>query len=320
MIIFLYGEDNFRIKEKLKEIKGEYEKRFKNSLNFKRFDCQKSQLGFAFDDLVLESRQNSMFKENKLIFVSNPFSDSAFKEQLLKKGEFLIKAEDVIVFSEEGEIKKGDSLFKFFEKNAKCQKFDLLKGKELEKYLNNEAEKIGAKIDNLAIQEICLRTEGDLWYLKNELLKIAALKGKDTITINDVKSSIHYSIGNDIFKTIDTISQGNKKEAFDLIFRHLEHGDSPLYLLSMIGYQFRNILAVKDLMEKNKPFATILGKAGFHPFVIRKSSWQASNFSLPELKKICHGIFQADLDIKTGKLEPEAILWNFIASIKPRFC
>jgi DNA polymerase III delta subunit len=52
-----------------------------------------------------------------------------------------------------------------------------------------------------------------------------------------------------------------------------------------------------------------------HPFVVKKSLQQASKFTLEELKKIYQKIFQVDLDIKTGRIEPEVALDLFIAGI-----
>jgi len=54
-----------------------------------------------------------------------------------------------------------------------------------------------------------------------------------------------------IFSTIDAIAQKEKKRAASLIRRHLENGDSPSYILSMISYQLRNLISVKGLKGKN---------------------------------------------------------------------
>ena len=107
------------------------------------------------------------------------------------------------------------------------------------------------------------------------------------------------------------IARRDKETALVLLHKHLERGDAPLYLLSMINYQFRNILEIKDLMNKGKsPSQTKL-----HPFVVSKSQQQAQWFTLEELKKIYHKIFKADFSIKTGKLEAETALDLLVAEI-----
>ena len=122
------------------------------------------------------------------------------------------------------------------------------------------------------------------------------------------------NIENDIFKTIDALASKNKKLALSLLHKHLDNGDFPLYLLSMIAYQFRNLLTIKEL-QSTQSYATIAKKSGLHPFVVQKSYYLCNQFSVEQLKKIYQRIFQVDLDIKTGKIEAETALDLLLAEI-----
>ena len=140
------------------------------------------------------------------------------------------------------------------------------------------------------------------------------------IEAKDIDLLVRPKIEPEIFKTIDAISDKNnfnsgKKWALELLHGHIEKGDHPLYLLSMINFQFRNLLVVKELMEKNQPYYSILKTTGLHPFVVKKSYEQAAKFSLKELKEIYKKIFQLDLNIKTGKMGAELALDYLVASI-----
>jgi len=72
---------------------------------------------------------------------------------------------------------------------------------------------------------------------------------------------------------------------------------------------------IKDLVERRRPYYSILKTTRLHPFVVKKSYQQASKFTLPELKKIYQKIFQADLNIKTGRTGPEMALDLFLTEI-----
>ena len=100
-----------------------------------------------------------------------------------------------------------------------------------------------------------------------------------------------------------------------LLHKHIANGDAPLYLLSMIAYQFRNLLSIKQLQDKNEPYAAIAKISGLHPFVVQKSYQLCSQFSIEQLKKIYQKIFQADFDIKTGNIEAETALDLLVAEI-----
>jgi len=315
MIIFLYGQDTYRMKEKLKEIIASYKKIHKSGLNLKYFDCQKKSGEAIFSDFKNEIRQTSMFKEKKLAVINSPFSDPDFKEKFLKEAKNFLKSEDIILLYEEEKINKNNSLFKFLKKNTKCQEFKVLSGQKLNAWVKKEFEKYNTKIDQDALETLIEYIGNNLWQMANEIRKLASYKNSNQTQVKDVELLVRSKIETDIFKTIDAIAEKNKKRALELLHKHLEKGDSPLYLLSMINYQFRNLLIVKDFIERCRPYNIILKKSGLHPFVVKKSYYQSQKFSFQELKKIYQKIFQVDLNIKTGRIESEMALDLLIAEI-----
>jgi DNA polymerase III subunit delta len=313
MIIFLYGPDSFRSRQKLNEIVAQYKEKHKKAFNLKFFDCDEQKVDIA--GLKDELRQTSMFKEKKLLVVSNLFNDTALKEKFLKEAKDFVASDEVVLIYESGEIKAADKLFKFLVKEAKAQEFKNLDGKNLRLWIKKEVQDKKGKIEDMAVEILADYINDDLWLLSNEISKMINFKKNRTITSQDVKSSLKPKIENDIFRTIDAIAQKNKRQALNLLANHLEDGEKALYLLSMIGYQFRNLLVVKELAEKGVPFPMIAKRSGLHPFVARKSYDTCRLFSFADLKKIYRKIFQVDLDVKTGKLEQEMALELLIAGI-----
>ncbi len=311
MIIFLYGKDTYRAKEKLKEIIESYKTNPKGGVNLKYFDEKELDIKEFIDFF----NQESIFKGKKLAVIVNPFKNNQFKESFLEKSKIVLNLKDAILCYQEGEVKKIDSLFKFLNKNAKCQEFELLDGQKLKIWVEKEFDKYGGKIEPDALRSLVGRVSNDLWQMSNEIKKLVNFKKNGIVNIKDVALLVKPKIETDIFKTIDAIAQKNKKQALALLRGHLEKGDPPLYLLSMINFQFRNLLMVKDLMEKNKTYNTILEKTKLHPFVIKKSYLQAQKFDFEELKKIYRKISEVDLDIKTGKIDPMTALEILVAEI-----
>lgn len=307
MIIFLYGEDTYRMREKLKEIIERHKKIHKSGLNLKYFD--------DFTNLKDGIRQTSMFKEKKLAVISNVFASPDFKEKFLEDKKDFLNSEDIILIYEEKDFNKNNSLFKFLKKNAKSQEFKFLTGQRLKTWIKKEFDRYGAKIDLKALEKLIKYIGNDLWQMSNEIKKLASFRNNKIVKVEDIELLVRSKIETDIFKTIDAIAEKNKKQALNLLHKHLEKGDSPLYLLSMINYQFRNLLIVKDFIEKYKPYDVILKKSGLHPFVVRKTYYQSQKFTFQELKKIFQKIFKADLDIKTGRIQPETALDLLIAEI-----
>jgi len=311
MTIFLYGPDTYRSRQKLNEIIENYKKVRKSGLNLRFFDGEE----LDFEDFRDEAQSSSMFAEKKLIILKNIFSNQGFKEKFLKDCKKFVNSQDIILFYEESEVLESDKLLKFLKKSGDSQEFKPLDGVSLKSWIKKEIEKCGTKANPETISKLTEFVGNDTWRLSNEIQKLASFRGGKDIQAKDIELLVRPEIDNNIFKTIDAIALKNKKKALELLHKHLRKGDNPQYLLSMINFQFRNLLMIKELIEKNQPYYSILRKTQLNPFVVKKSYQQAQGFGLSELKKIYRKIFQADLNIKTGKMKAETALDLFIAEI-----
>lgn len=269
MIIFIYGPDTYRSRQKLQEIIEHYKKTHKSGLSLKYFDAQSDNLEELLDWL----KQIPILKEKKLVVLKNAL-------KLAERLKLFAKSEDIILFFEEGKLSQ-----KF--QNAKAQKFEFLKGSELRNWIRKEFGKYGAKPKPDAIEKLIDCVGNDSWQLSSEILKLVNYKKSGEIQAKDVDILVRPKIETDIFKTIRALAFRDKKLALYLIHKHLEKGDNPLYLLAMISWQFRRLL----------------------------TQGRNNLFTPQELKKIYNKIFEADLNIKTGKVEPQVALDLLITEI-----
>jgi len=309
MIIFLYGQDSYRSRQKLNEIVEHYKKIQKSGLNLKYLNGETLNL----EDLQNEISQPSIFSEKKMIIINNVFSNSEFKENFLKKSQKFINSQNIILFYEREEISDNDKFLKLLKNFGKSQEFKFLKGQNLRNWIKKEIENYQVKAHPQVIEKLINFIGNDSWQLSNEIKKLVSYRKDKEIQLEDIEFLIRSTkIETDIFNTIDAIAFAQKKKALELLKKHLQKGDSPLYLLSMINYQFRNLLIIKELIEKKHSYYSILKKLQLNPFVVKKSYQQAQRFSLSELKKIYQKIFQIDFNIKTGKINPEIALELFV--------
>ena len=314
MFIFLYGEDTYRSSQKLQEIINEYKKVHKTGLNLIYFDCQNS----SFEEFKNSVQSISMFQEKKLIILKQGFFNANFKEKFLqwaKSARVAKETDNIIMVYENQTVKKTDALFKFLNTKAKTQEFSFFAGAKLQDWVDKEFEKYGARIELLARAKLINFVGSDLWHMSQEIRKLCAYKLKGIIQTKDVELLVVPKIETDIFKTIDAIAQKNKKLALLLLHKHLEKGDAPLYLLSMINFQFRNLLSVKDFMERRGNAYNSLRIPGMHPYVARKTSAQARKFTFDKLKKIYYRLLAIDTGIKTGKVNAQMALDMFVVGI-----
>lgn len=311
MIYFLHGEDSYRSKKKLSEIIDAYKSAHKSGLSLLHFDASQK----SFSDLANSLRSNSIFQEKKLAIIKNGFSNTDFQDDFLKQAQKMQDSKDIIIIYEAQKADQRTKFFKALRKTAKSQEFSFLTGANLKKWAAAEFAKYGAKISPTVLDAFLARAGNDLWLLANEIKKLADFKKGRQIQAADIELHLKPAVQSDIFKTIQAISQKDRKLALHLLHRHLEAGDNGLYLLSMIAYQFRNLLIIKDLQEKNIANFAIAKRSGLHPFVVQKTGYLCGQFSMEQLKKIYRKIFQIDCDVKTGKAEIETAIDLLVAQI-----
>ncbi len=319
--IFLYGFDSYRLKQKLNEIIKKHREINQSRLILKHFDFKEDD----FNDFKKETQSVSIFKRKKLIILKNVFLNQDIQKKFLNWFEKVDKqkwSEIILLYEQDFIPQNKSSLFRILKKHGTCQEFKLLRNAELGKWARKTLKGYQTEISPEALEQLIIFTGNDLWQLSNEIKKIIAFKefsnnnqrNKKTIKRiekKEIELLVRPKIETNIFKTIDALAEKKKKQSLVLLSKHFKKGDAPLYLLSMIIYQIRNLLIIKSFLEEKKTYGQILKMSRLHPYVVRKTIEQAEKFSLNDLKKIYKKIFLVDLKIKTGKIDAQAAL-NFL--------
>jgi len=111
-----------------------------------------------------------------------------------------------------------------------------------------------------------------------------------------------------VFGFLDALGYKNKQKSFLELHRLLDQGEAPLYLLTMMVWEARNLLKVK-LSASGGP------KPKMAPFVLRKTQSQMKNFEEKELVGIFHKLLEAEIALKTTPQNPVLVLDLLVDSI-----
>lgn len=316
MIFFLYGEDTYSSRQKANEIIGKYKDKHKSGLNFYQLSFGEKGL----EELKNMAETNSMFKEKKLVYLNSVFSSNAEEQKKLvayfKKTGIADDSEVMIIIYENNTPDKRTELFKFLNKKPNVfQEFKNLDGVKLENWIKKEVEKRGGKIEEKAVGVLAMFVGGNLWQMANEIEKLVLFCGEKIIGGKEIELLVKAKITNNIFNTVDALAGRDKKKILKLLHQHLEEGENELYLMAMFTRQFRNLLVIKDLLEKGVSYYELPGRTKLHPFVIRKTYEQAKNFSLEGLKRIYNKLQNLDVSIKSGKIDARTALDMLVMGI-----
>jgi DNA polymerase III subunit delta len=307
-LILIHGKNSVLSKEKLDGILKERKQFFGEDFIIFDFSQQK----YEFHYIKSEISNESMFFKKRVVVLKSFFEEKDLKEEFLKQEEWFSKKEGLIILFESDSIPKTDILYKFLKKNGHIYEFEELDVSKIKDFIKAKLLENNFKIEPTALTQLINAVNNDFWRLKYELDKLIVFKIREKIiTKDDVEKLVRLEVDSDIFKTIDAIAKKDKKKAIQLVHLHLERGDSAPYIFSMIAFQFRNMLIIKDKMDKNTNISQFQLKKelkGINPFVLQKSLWLIKDFNSSQLEKIYKKIFQMDLSVKNGKMQPEEAL------------
>lgn len=305
MLLFLFGKDTFRSREKLREILARFGQLPKAKRNLQVLDCRNA----SVEDVQRELSTRSLFQEKKLLVLRNVFQNKDVADALFEQRETLKKSSDTILFFEQGE-EDTHPLFSFLKEEAKSQEFKPLSKTGTLAWGQKEFKKYGKTAEQDAILLLVGETGNNLWRLSQEILKLAAFLGKRTnLHAKDLQSLLHLSFEPDIFATLDALALNKREKALELLSLHIKKGDEPLRILSMLATQCRRILEVQDL-EKRGQSSSVLS---LHPWAQRKASALSRNFMQEKLEQSFEKVYETDRNIKTGLLKPASALYLFAA-------
>ncbi len=311
MFIFLYGEDSFRSKEKLKELIKKFQKEIDPSnLNVLILEGEKLDI----NELEQTFLASGFLAKKRMIIVKNLFSqcqNNKILEKILnilnqENENILIFWEGVKINQKINKIKK--EIFKKLKNEKYSWEFSLLTGIKLKDWTKKRIENQNVKIENQTLENLITIVGNDLWRMSNEINKLCAYKFKKTITKDDLDLLIANKIDENIFNLVDAIGNKNKTLALKLINDQLEINNSANYLLAMIIRQFRILLQIKDLSLNNQNFSQLK----LHPFVIQKASNQVKKYSFEQLKNIYNQLLAMDIKLKTSQIKPTVLFDLFI--------
>jgi len=301
MYILVHGQDTYRASKQVEKLLKGAKPEF-----FDFFD--RPDFSFSLLKNILSS--GSLFENKRTIVLRDVFSDLGFREEFLKKARDLKDTNDLVIFFETRRVLAKEGIVAFFEKNNKVFELKFLKPSEINAWVKKQATELGCSIDDQALTALIKAVGNDLWRMSAEIQKLVAYKFKDKkIKKQDVELLVIADVDAHIFQTIEAIAKKDKKTALQLLYNHLEKGDSPFYLLTMITYQFRNLIIVKGVED----ISVLKGK--MHPFVLSKSRQLSRKFTKEQLEKIYSKIFKMDFAVKRGKIKPELALELLIADI-----
>jgi DNA polymerase-3 subunit delta len=209
----------------------------------------------------------------------------------------------------DGEVKKGNPLYKELLPRAKVRVFPLLRNNELRQWIKKRVTREGGSISPRALDLLARLVGGNLWLMAGEVAKLVLYTLGKCIEEEDVRAVVGYSQQASVFAMVDAILESRAGLGQQALQQLLQAGVAPAYLLFMLTRQVRMLVRTKELIKEGKSEVEIQDKLGITAdFVWRKTAEQAGRYSLERLKELYRSLLETDIAIKTGKYKSNSEL------------
>ncbi len=320
MLIFLFGSDTFNSHRQLKKMTAKFKaERDPQELNVAVLDCERET-----PDKIWEQILATAFLAEKRLVVLKNLLLSKHKElqtALLKRlEEKKLPEENVLIFWESAsEFKNPEAkaLAARLQKEKFAQQFEPPTGLKLKAWINQELKERTGKINVSALNYLTENAGTDIWLLGSLLAQLLAYKNGEEITVADIALFLEQKIDDSIFNLVDAIVAKQPQKVFQMMREQYRLGKDPGYIFVMILRQFKILLELRDLYEREDKLTSdqIAKKLGLHPFVVKKSLPMIKRYTMAELKNIYQQLLDIDIKTKTGQGDQSIMLDLFVGKM-----
>ena len=324
MLYVLWGEDEFSREETLQGIKNSLGDASFLATNTHVLEGQK----LTLNELKAVGEAMPFLAEKRLVIIkgllerfepsvkSGKSNGPAAKQDDARVLADCIKnlpSSTILVLIDFIEIKKNslqrNSLYSAISGIAEVKSFPLMRGVKLSQWIQSRATQKGGSLSLQATNLLMEIIGGDLHSMANEISKLVAFTGGRLIEEKDVRMLVSASQEVEIYAVADAIMERRTGTAEQILEKLLQKGVVPPQILAMLARQIQILVQVKELKSLKRPTPEIQSKVGiFSPFALEKIAGRAERYSMGRLKEIYQSLLEADLAIKTGRLDGDLAL------------
>lgn len=288
MITLLTGENSFELTRALDALTAGFDG------DKEKFDGSDLEL-VQLPDLLLGG---TLFATKRLIVIRGLSENKKLWEVL---PEWLERIDDdahlVLV---EPKPDKRTKTYKDLKKLAQVQEYNLWSDRDIatvEKWVADEAERQGMKLDKKSVQTLVARAGVDQWQLFHALEKLAVL---DSVTTEMIEQIVEANPSENVFNLLDAALRSDSKKVSAMI-KTLERTQDPFMTFGLLAGQVFQLAA---LASTDQPASTVAGDIGAHPYALGKLAPHAKRLGRSGAKKIVTIFADTDTAMKSTATDP----------------
>jgi DNA polymerase-3 subunit delta len=314
MIIWIYGEDTYRSRQKLKDLIDKFKQKFDTGgLNLIFFKEK-----WHVDELFQAVVSAPFLAPKKMVIVEN--LTGHIKNSELNQLSHLwqkVPDETILILWEENDRALDKLQSAMPKKDVHYYKFPLLSPREVRQWLAQRAKEKQLAIDPSVLDLLSNKIGYNLWQLDSELDKLRARAGGKKILPAYINELVDSRLEDNIFIFCNFLAQRKTSQALDILQDLVKSGFAESELINKLSWQLKLLLKLKSYFQEsvNSTPERAAHDLNVHPFALKKAQPLIKNFDAEELKRIYKATLELDNDIKMGKIPAQLGLELIVSQI-----
>ena len=303
--IYLFsGEEDFLKEEVLKKLKAHLLKTETADLNYQLFYGREAKGG----EITETASTLPFISEKRLVVVKEadrlPASD---KDEIIRYAQAPSPFTCLVLMS--SKFDRRERFYSNLMKSGKEVSFKPVYEKDLINWIIFRGKERGKQIAPRAAFELKERVGKSLRELESELSKLLIYAGdKKEIGAEEVRALVGESKEVKTYNLTEAIGEKKTGKALKILRKLLEDGKKAPEIIGLITWQMRRMARVKARIDKGEAQNEALESLDVPAFLWRRFISQIKNFSLQKLRENFYHLLQADLQSKSGRLNPRLVL------------
>lgn len=286
-----------------------------SDLNYSYFDMKETSYAVVELDLV----SLPFFADEKIVILDHLLDLTTAKKRVLtdedlKQFESYLEmpseSTKLVMFAE-GKLDSKRRLVKLLKREAQIVEAATPKDQDLKRYFASQAQELGLKFVEDALDQLLLKSGYDFGELQKNLALLQAYKEDGQITLEDVEEAVPKTLQDNIFDLTQMILKRKIDQASNLVKDLRLQGEDEIKLIAIMLGQFRLFIQVKILSEEGQPESQIvtslsdLSGRKINPYQVKFALRDSRRLSLPFLKQAMITLIETDYAIKSGKYDKD---------------
>lgn len=303
----IYGTDYSLIKREIDNIIG-------SVTDVVKYDLSSNKIDSLLDDascISLFGDKKVLIGENA-IFLTGTNTNIDHDLDYLERYVNEISHQNIVIITVLSEkLDERKKIVKTLKKNVKVIKKEVIEEKNLDKFIITEFKQREYEIDYKTAKYFIDYIGKNVDILISEINKMIMYKDNDkVITISDINNISSKGYNDNVFDLCDGIMQKDFNKIFTCYNDLISLKEEPIKLIALISNQFILVYQSKLLAQDRKNNKDIASILSVHPYRVKLAL--ETNYKISELKEIIKKLHNLDYGIKSGSLDKESGLENFL--------